>query len=131
MHDVEYKIVAYAQVDDIDFDALSKFRWIFNPRIKPDGTRKSYVVRITRDPRRPILSMAHEIMKPDRSSRRVCHLDRDGLNLQRSNLVYWGTLLAMRNRQANRVSRKNSESAPYECESSRSIHGDAFVSEQR
>lgn len=70
------RIVAYAKVDDEDFEEMSKGRWCLNGRY-PERFRKPEAGSTRRTER-----MHNVIM----GGLRVDHIDRDRLNNQRSNL---------------------------------------------
>ncbi len=93
----------FAQVDDDDFERLSKFRW----HAAPDGAT-FYAARGIRLPgnRTEIFRMHRDIMNPP-SGMMVDHIDHDGLNNQKSNLRSCTKSQNMRNR---RGAQKNSKS---------------------
>jgi hypothetical protein len=72
-----------AKVDDVDFEGLNKFKW----QVHIDRRRKSrYAMRSEKgpEPRRHI-RMHNVILRPP-AGFYADHIDRDGLNNQRSNL---------------------------------------------
>jgi hypothetical protein len=88
--------VAYAKVDDEDYDYLMQWRW----HLSNKDNSTLYAKRGTRT----TISMHREIMKVTNPQILVDHIDHDGLNCQKNNL-------RLTNRSGNATNRRSKRNA--------------------
>jgi hypothetical protein len=89
----------YAQVDDADFEIVSKFKWHY---AKPEAARSGYAYRYV--PPNSTQSL-HRFIMGEPAGYMVDHRDTDGLNNQRHNLRLCNNSQNKMNMPARRDSR--------------------------
>jgi dTMP kinase len=83
MKEIELTQGKVALVDDDDFEELNQFKW----HVKKDHNRAFYAARVTPRPNRRLIFMHRQILKDIPEGMEVDHVNGNGLDNRRSNLL--------------------------------------------